>query len=138
MLEYESISETEATDATGTMLGVRVRLVEEITEGAREEWVRKVKRLGEHIARARGSRYGRVWVWIWGQDMDPKGPAISSSYIEEGGRPATEFTPFALMASYYLGKMAKLDPVRIADRLRESGADEERIAAVVASIGAGD
>ena len=43
---------------------------------------------------------------------------------------------FAILSAYYLGKTAQLDPERIAARLQEMGADQERIEAVLRSISA--
>jgi len=136
-LEFEVLHEVPAKDHNGEMVGVRVRLTEPIPDSVdMKAWVEGVKDVGEHLARLRGIDYGRVWVWVYGVDMDEKGPAIAVSYVGDGSIPATEFTPFAIMSAYYLGKTAQLDPQRIADRLRESGADEERIEAVLRSISA--
>lgn len=136
LLDYETVYEKPAHDHNGDMVGVRLRLKDQIPDTEREEWVRRVRDLGEHVAKQRGADYGRVWVWVFGNDMDIKGPAICVSYVGDGSQPITEFTPSHVHSMFYLGKGKEFDLGRIVERLRAGGADEERIAAVLRSISA--
>lgn len=102
LLAHEIVADTSGRTHLGTDVGVKVRL-EDAVPADKAQWAQDVKKLGEHIARARSLDADRVWVWVYGNDMDILGPALCVSYIEKGGIPATEFTPREAMMLYYLG-----------------------------------
>ncbi len=85
---------SEVMDDSG--LGIKVRLTETTP---REE----LQALGELWAEAGLKRAERVWVWIYGGDMDEHGPAISVTYLETGNEPVSSYVPTSTLLLYYLG-----------------------------------
>ena len=85
---------SEVLDDSG--LGIKVRLTASVP---REE----LAAIGESWAEEGLERAERVWVWIYGDDMDEHGPAISVTYRETGGEPVSSYVPTSTLLLYYLG-----------------------------------
>ncbi len=85
---------SETLDEAG--LGLKVR-VEAHVERA------NFPAIGEAWARANRDRAGKVWVWLYGHDMDEEGPAIAVTYMEDGAEPVFDFVPASTLLLYYLG-----------------------------------
>lgn len=85
---------SETLDEAGLGLKIRVE-----TPVDRES----LPSIGEAWARANRDRAGRVWVWLYGYDMDEEGPAIAVTYLEAGKDPVFDFVPASTLLLYYLG-----------------------------------
>ncbi len=85
---------SETLDEAG--LGLKVRVEAPVERHS-------LPRIGEAWARANGDRAHKVWVWLYGDDMDSEGPAISVTYLEAGQEPVSDFVPASTLLLYYLG-----------------------------------
>ena len=86
---------SEVLDDTG--LGIKVRV-----EGAVER--ESLRLIGEAWAIQARARADRVWVWLYGTDMDENGPAISVTYVEHDQPPLFDYVPASTLLLYYLGQ----------------------------------
>jgi len=91
-MQTELIS--EVLDETG--LGIKVRVREAVERDS-------LRLIGEAWAIQARTRATRVWVWLYGVDMDEDGPAISVTYMEENAPPLFDFVPAATLLLYYMG-----------------------------------
>jgi hypothetical protein len=91
-MQTELIS--EVLDDTGLGLKVRVR-------GSVER--DSLRLIGEAWAIQARTRSTRVWVWLYGLDMDEDGPAISVTYLEENCPPLFDLVPASTLLLYYMG-----------------------------------
>ena len=85
---------SETLDEAG--LGLKVRVDTPVERHA-------LPQIGEAWARANSDRAQRVWVWLYGSDMDEEGPAIAVTYLEAGRDPVSDFVPSSTLLLYYLG-----------------------------------
>lgn len=85
---------SEVLDESG--LGIKVRV-----NGSIER--ESLKLIGEAWAFQARGRADRVWVWLYGTDMDEDGPAISVTYVEEDRAPHFDFVPASTLLLYYMG-----------------------------------
>ena len=76
-------------------LGLKIRLDGHVPRTA-------LRRIGEAWAKSAQSRAGRVWVWLYGQDMDEEGPALSVTYIEGAGQPVSNLAELSTLLLYYM------------------------------------
>ena len=65
----------------------------------------QLRQLGEAAAAARlSATEPKVWAWVYGADMDLRGPAVCVSYVDMGSTgPVTEFTDPRLLVLWYQG-----------------------------------
>lgn len=89
---------SETLDEAG--LGLKIR-VEAPVERA------SLPSIGEAWARAHRDRAGKVWVWLYGYDMDEEGPAIGVTFLEQGREPVFDFVPASTLLLYYMGSSAE-------------------------------
>ena len=85
---------SETLDEAG--LGLKVRVDTPVDRHA-------LPQIGEAWARANSDRAVKVWVWLYGADMDAEGPAIAVTYLEAGREPVSDFVPASTLLLYYLG-----------------------------------
>lgn len=85
---------SETLDEAG--LGLKVRVEAHVDRDT-------LPSIGEAWARANRDRAGRIWVWLYGHDMDEEGPAIAVTYLEHGEEPVFDFVPASTLLLYYLG-----------------------------------
>ena len=86
---------SEVLDESG--LGLKVRIDGHVPRG-------ELHRIGEAWAVSRSMRADRVWVWLYGTDMDEDGPAMLVTYLEVGRDPVSDFIPASTLLMYYLGE----------------------------------
>lgn len=92
-MQTELIS--EVLDESG--LGIKVRVHGDVERES-------LRLIGESWAVQARGRADRVWVWLYGTDMDENGPAISVTYLEQDQPPLFDFVPAATLLLYYMGK----------------------------------
>lgn len=85
---------SETLDDAG--LGLKIRIETAVDRSA-------LPGIGEAWARAHGDRAGKIWVWLYGQDMDEQGPAIGVTYLECGEDPVFDWIPASTLLLYYMG-----------------------------------
>ena len=85
---------SEVLDDSG--LGIKVRFRGEVERES-------LRLIGEAWAIQARGRADRVWVWLYGGDMDEDGPAISVTYVEENQPPVFDFVPASTLLLYYMG-----------------------------------
>lgn len=83
-------------------LGLKVRVDGHVPRSALQ-WT------GETWAKSAQGRAGRVWVWLYGRDMDEDGPALSVTYIEGDGPPVWDFAEPSTLLLYYMFYIHKQD-----------------------------
>lgn len=91
-MQTELIS--EVLDDSG--LGIKVRVHGEVERES-------LRLIGESWAAQARTRASRIWVWLYGSDMDENGPAMSVTYLEEDQPPLFDFVPASTLLLYYLG-----------------------------------
>jgi len=97
-MRTELISEVMDEDR----IGLKVRLDGHVPRSA-------LQRIGETWARSVQGRAERVWVWLYGRDMDTEGPALSVTYIEGDGPPVSDFAEPSTLLLYYMFYIHKHD-----------------------------
>ena len=85
---------SEVLDDTG--LGIKVRVRGDVERES-------LRIIGEAWAVQARGRASRVWVWLYGSDMDENGPAMSVTYIEDNQAPLFDFVPASTLLLYYMG-----------------------------------
>ena len=88
---------SETLDEAG--LGLKIRVEAAVDRQA-------LPGIGEAWARANRDRAHKVWVWLYGYDMDEHGPAIGVTYLESGESPVFDWVPASTLLMYYLGPTA--------------------------------
>jgi hypothetical protein len=86
---------SEVLDDSG--LGIKVRVRGSVDRES-------LRIIGEAWAFQARTRSNRVWVWLYGGDMDEDGPAISVTYLEEDQPPLFDFVPASTLLLYYMGQ----------------------------------
>ncbi|MDH5591152.1 MAG: hypothetical protein OEZ65_02065 [Gemmatimonadota bacterium] len=86
---------SEVLDESG--LGIKIRV-----DGSLPRV--ELRRIGEEWAASRSHRASRVWVWLYGHQMDEDGPAMLVTYLEPGRNPVSDFIPASTLLMYYLGE----------------------------------
>ena len=82
----------------GCDLGIKIQL-----DGPAD--VHELKAAGERVASKNHERAKRVWVWVYGHDMDLEGPAVCVSYTgKDEPEPVTDFTDPGALALWYTMK----------------------------------
>lgn len=84
---------SETLDEAG--LGMKIRVEAPVERAA-------LPSIGEAWARANRDRAGRVWVWLYGQDMDEDGPAMGVTFLESGAEPVFDYVPASTLLLYYM------------------------------------
>ncbi|RMH13616.1 MAG: hypothetical protein D6701_12135 [Gemmatimonadetes bacterium] len=92
---------SEVMDDAG--LGIKVRVSGPAPRDALQE-------IGEAWANAARGRAERVWVWLYGSDMDADGPAIAVTYMERDGQPVSDFVDPSTLLLYYMHHPARPTP----------------------------
>lgn len=90
---------SETLDEAG--LGLKIRVAAPVERA-------DLPSIGEAWARANRDRAGRVWVWLYGQDMDEEGPAMGVTFLETGADPVFDYVAPSTLLLYYMGP--GLDP----------------------------
>lgn len=85
---------SEVLDDSG--LGIKVRVRGDVERDS-------LRIIGEAWAIRARQRSARVWVWLYGSDMDENGPAMSVTYIEDNQPPLFDYVPASTLLLYYLG-----------------------------------
>lgn len=61
--------------------------------------------IGERVASEECGRYARIWVWVYGADMDLDGPAVCVSYMDSSAEaPVSEYADPTELATWYLAR----------------------------------
>lgn len=86
---------SEVLDDSG--LGIKVRVRGDVERES-------LRIIGEAWAVQARRRASRVWVWLYGSDMDENGPAMSVTYIEDNQPPLFDFVPASTLLLYYMSQ----------------------------------
>ena len=110
-MRFQVRGDVIGTDHHGSNRGIKIEVPDLDLQDVED--LKKVGEWARGLVKRFGKGHEKVWLWIYGPEMDIQGPAVCLAYWRKGEGSKVEFTPFEVVAMWTLGQIDPGEPVPV-------------------------